>query len=65
MQNCHKSKKLEALLGKRVKLVLHDGSVYTGVLSKDQYSERYKIERNYEGPMCFYKTHVRKIAEAW
>ena len=65
MKNCHKSEKLEALLGKRVRLVLHDGSVYIGVLGKDVYSERYKLERNYKGPMCFYKTHIKKIEEMW
>lgn len=65
MQNCHKSEKLEALLGKLVKLVLHDGSVYIGFLGKDMYSERYRISSKHNGPMCFYKTHVRKIEEAW
>ena len=65
MKNCHRSEKLEALLGKRVKVVLHDGSVYRGILGKDVYSERYKIERNHKGAMSFYKTHVKKIEEMW
>ena len=65
MKNCHKSEKLDALLGKKVKIIMYDGAIHTGVLRKDTYSDRYRVERNGKGGLCFYKTHIRKVEEAW
>lgn len=64
MKNCHRSKELDALLGKRVKVVFKNGIVEIGVLGKDKYSERYRVETRTCG-VCFRKTFVRKIEEAW
>lgn len=62
-KNVHESEKLNALLGKRVKVELHDKSVHTGILGKSEYSGRYSLDRRemHTGFLCFYKTHVKKI----
>ena len=63
--NIHESEKLNNLLYKRVKLILNDNTVHTGVLTLDDYSNRYKLDRDEmnKGPLCFYKSHVKKIEE--
>lgn len=64
MTNIHESEKLNALLGKRVKIVFFDGDEEIGILGRSNYSQRYKITRNGKGDLCFYKTHVKSIKEA-
>lgn len=63
--NVHESEKLNALLGKRVKIVLFDNTIHTGILGKSEYSDRYKLDRREmridRGDLCFYKTHIKKI----
>lgn len=61
--NSHNSEKLNALLGKKVKLVLFDGCEHIGILEKSEHMPGYKIVREYKGPIHFYKTHVKKIKE--
>ena len=63
--NVHNSEKLNNLLYKRVKLVLTDNTSHIGVLTLDDYSNRYKLDRDEmnKGPLCFYKSHVKKIEE--
>ena len=63
--NVHESEKLNNLLYKRVKLILNDNTVHTGVLTLDDYSNRYKLDREImnKGSLCFYKSHVKKIKE--
>lgn len=63
--NVHNSEKLNSLLNKRVKLLLTDGTLHIGVLSTDEYSNRYKLDREImnKGPLCFYKSHVKNIEE--
>ena len=64
-KNVHNSEKLNALLGKRVKIVLFDNTIHTGILGKSEYSDRYKLDRREmridRGDLCFYKTHIKKI----
>lgn len=62
-KNVHESEKLNALLGKRVKIILFDNTIHTGILGKSEYSGRYKLDRRemYKGALCFYKTHIKKI----
>lgn len=62
-RNVHESEKLNALLGKRVRIVLHDNTIHTGILGKSEYSGRYKLDRRemYKGDLCFYKTHIKKV----
>ena len=64
-KNVHKSEKLNALLGKRVKIVLFNNTIHTGILGKSEYSDRYKLDRREmridRGDLCFYKTHIKKI----
>ena len=62
-KNVHDSEKLNALLGKRVKIVLFDNTIHTGILGKSEYSDRYKLDRREmnRGDLCFYKTHLKKI----
>lgn len=63
--NVHNSDKLNNLLNKRVRLLLTDDTLHIGILSKDEYSSRYKLNRDEmnKGPLCFYKSHVKKIEE--
>ena len=64
-KNVHESEKLNALLGKRVKIVLFDDTVHIGILGKSEYSDRYKLDRSEmnidRGDLCFYKTHIKKV----
>lgn len=62
-RNVHESEKLNALLGKRVRIVLHDNTIHTGILGKSEYSDRYKLDRQEmnRGALTFYKTHIKKI----
>lgn len=64
-KNVHESEKLNALLGKRVRIILFNDSIHTGILGKSEYSDRYKLDRRemMVGDLCFYKTHVKKIEE--
>ena len=64
MKNCHRSERLDALIGKRVKVVFKNGIVETGVLGEDKYSDRYRLATRTCG-VCFRKTYVRKVEEMW
>ena len=59
--SCHESKKLNALLGKRVEVVFFDGSVRVGVLGKSEppHIKGYTLGGN----LHFRKTHIKKIME--
>lgn len=59
MLNVHNSEKHNSLLGKKVKILLFDGTEYTGVLEKSEYMPGYKILSEYV--IHFYKSHVKKI----
>ena len=61
--NIHESEKLNALLGKKVKIKMFDNREYIGILGRSEYSKRYKIDRPYKGALHFYKTHIKKISE--
>jgi len=61
--NVHESEKLNALIGKRVKIIFWDDKEECGVLGRSEYSKRYKIDRPRKGPLHFYKTHIKKISE--
>ena len=59
MKYTHESKELNALLGKKVQVILFDNTTITGVLTRAEWkSNRYEVA-NYS----FYKTHVKKISE--
>lgn len=60
MNKSHESEKLNALLGKRVKVVFFDDSTQTGVLERGKYHCPYLIN-NIE----FYKSHIKKITEVF
>ena len=64
-RNVHESEQLNALLGKHVKIVLFDNTIHTGILGKSEYSHRYNLDRREmnRGPLCFYKSHIKKIEE--
>jgi len=66
-RNVHDSEQLNALLGKRVKIVLFDNTIHWGILGKSEYSDRYKLDRTEmnidRGDLCFYKSHIKKIEE--
>lgn len=55
-KNCHESEKLNKRLGRKVKLTFWDGKIKEGILERDEYSDRYKVDN-----LTFYKTHVTKI----
>lgn len=61
--NVHESEKLNALIGKKVKIIFWDNKEEVGILGRSEYSKRYKIDRAYKGPLHFYKTHIKKISE--
>ena len=61
--NIHESEQLNALLGKKVKIIMFDGKEEVGTLGRSEYSKRYKIDRPYKGALHFYKTHIKKISE--
>ncbi len=53
----HESKELNALLGRKVRVMLFDDTVLEGVLTRAEYRpDRYEVA-NYS----FRKTHVKKI----
>ena len=58
--NSHESDKLNALLGKQVKITLFSGGTVIGVLGKNKCDNRYLIATPY-GEYAFYKTHVKKV----
>lgn len=58
--NSHESDKLNALLGKQVKITLFSGKNIIGVLGKSKYGGRYSVATSY-GEYTFYKTHVKKM----
>lgn len=61
--NSHESDKLNALLGKRVKITLFSGKTVIGVLGKNKNGGRYSVATPY-GEYTFYKTHVKKMEAA-
>lgn len=53
----HESKELNALLDKKVKVILFDDTTITGILTRAEWKpDRYEVS-NYS----FRKTHVKKI----
>ena len=54
---CHQDEKLNALIGKRVKITFFDGTVENGILLR-KFPYPYQI--NY---LAFFKSHVKKIEE--
>ncbi len=53
----HESKELNALLSKKVKVTLFDGTTITGVLTRAEWKpDRYQVQN-----WTFRKTHVKKI----
>ena len=55
--NTHESEKLNALLGKKVKVILFNDTTITGILTRaERKSDRYQI-----ADYSFHKTHVKKI----
>ena len=63
-RNCHKSAKLDALIGKRVMIIFFDDDVQEGKLKVSQnHKGHYSIERDGEGDLDFRKSHVKRIAE--
>lgn len=62
--NSRESAKLNAVLGKRVKITLFNGRVIIGVLEKNLFNTRPYSVLTENGHYSFYKTHVKKIEEA-
>lgn len=63
-RSCHKSAKLDALIGKRVMIIFFDDDVQEGKLKVSQnHKGRYSIERDGKGDLDFRKSHVKRIAE--
>ena len=68
-KNCHEDPRLEALIGANVKIVLFDGDIMTGRLSKGDafgyHKDHYRIygvnERGRYFDCIFRKSHVRKV----
>ena len=57
----HRSKELDAMIGKKIKITFNDGSVETGTL-KDDWFGRYLIQtERYE--IAFRKTQIKKAEE--
>lgn len=57
MKYTHESKELNALLGKKVKVILFDDTTITGILTRAEWKpDGYEVA-NYS----FRKTHVKKI----
>lgn len=57
MKYTHESEELNALLSKKVKVILFDDTTITGVLTRAEYRpDRYQIQS-----WSFRKTHVKKI----
>lgn len=55
--DCHKSSRLEKLMGKKVKIVFFDDTTRIGILGRDEYRPgRYMVDN-----MSFYKTHVKEV----
>lgn len=53
----HESEELNALLGKKVQVILFDNKTITGILTRAEWrSNRYEV-----GNYSFYKTHIKKI----
>ena len=53
----HESKELNALLSKKVKVTLFDGTTITGVLTRAEWKpDRYQVQN-----WTFRETHVKKI----
>ena len=71
MKYTHEDKKLNALIGKRVKVTGINGKVFEGVLKGKDFAHGnypYALDRsNNQEPnlldVRFYKTHVKKIEE--
>jgi hypothetical protein len=58
----HESQKLNALLGKKVKIVMFDDDVYTGILERDKdHKGSYFV--NGLQPISFRKSHIKKIED--
>lgn len=65
-KDCHKSKKLDALLGKHVRIEFFDGDINTGKLKvSPRRTGHYAIERAGKGDLEFRKTHVKRIEEVF
>ena len=63
-KDCHKSKKLDALLGKNVRIEFFDGDIDTGKLKvSPRRTGHYAIGRAGKGDLEFRKTHVKRVAE--
>lgn len=61
MTKVHEDKRMNALLGKRVRILFFDGDTEEGILERSEYSRRYALKRALKGTLCFYKSHVKKI----
>ena len=61
--NTHESEKLNALLGKKVKIKMYDNSEEEGVLGRSEYNKGYKLVRPFKGNLHFLKSHIKKISE--
>lgn len=58
----HESQKLNALLGKKVKVVMFDNEAYIGILERDKYHKGcYFLEG--ERLISFRKSHIKKIED--
>jgi len=63
-KDCHKSEKLDALLGKDVRIEFFDGDIDTGKLKvSPRRTGHYAIERAGKGDLEFRKSHVKRITE--
>lgn len=71
--SCHESWELNALCGKRVKVIFWDNTEYIGVLQRDtlatkccnpNYDDKRAIGYRLTDGLHFKKSHVKKITEA-
>ena len=62
MKNCHRSKGLDNLLGREVRIHFIDGAHYKGVLGIDNHSFRYCLTNRVTGDrLCFCKSHIKEV----
>ena len=61
MTKTHEDERLNALIGKRVRITFWDGDVLTGTLGRSEYHQGYALKLLLTSNLHFYKSHVKKV----
>lgn len=61
--DCHRSKRLDALIGKTVEITFKDGKTERGVLREPDFGNGYLLKSFGEMDTRFMKSHVKSIKE--